>query len=113
MDPSQKTSSTTLFVFHHLLSVDSKYDEREQIDEGGVEKARPPEHEVALDGGLAIIAGADTTSSVLAGIFGNLVRHRDVYDRLRSEIDNAFPLGEGDPFDAGKLGELPYLNAVL
>ena len=66
-----------------------------------------------MDGGLAIIAGADTTSSVLSGTFYYLLRYRDVYDRLRRQIDEAFPLGEGDPFDAGKLKEIPLLDAVM
>ena len=65
------------------------------------------------DGILAIIAGSDTTSSVLGGIFLNLLSHRDVYDRLRLEIDSAFPPGESDVFDAAKLGAMPLLNAVM
>ena len=64
-----------------------------------------------MDGGLAIVAGADTTSSVLAGTFLNILSHRDVYDRLRHEIDSTFSLGE--PFDSVKLGAMPMLNAVM
>ena len=66
-----------------------------------------------MEGTLAIAAGADTTSSVLAGIVCNLLQHRDVYDRLRNEIDSVFEPGQTDAFDAAKLAELVYLNAVM
>ena len=66
-----------------------------------------------MDGVLAIVAGADTTSSVLAGIFANLLRNRDIYDRLRREVDTTFPPGEGELFDAAKMCTMQLLNAVM
>ena len=61
----------------------------------------------------AIIAGADTTSTVISGLFYYLLSNRSVFDRLREEVDSAFPLGEGEPFDTSKLAKMPYLNAVM
>lgn len=65
------------------------------------------------DGVLAIVAGSDTTSSVLSGLFHYLLAHPASYRRLQEELDDAFPPGEGDPFDANELAELPFLNAVM
>ena len=61
----------------------------------------------------AIVAGADTTSTVLGGLFFYLLSNPGILDRLRKEIDTEFPLGEGEPFDAAKLAAMPYLNAVM
>ena len=74
--------------------------------------------EVPRDQGLneifaAIIAGADTTSTVLSGLFFNLLSNPSVLERLRKEADKEFPRGEGEPFDAAKLAGMPYLNAVM
>lgn len=89
-------------LFYHLM------------DEGGVEKVKPTVAEVLSDGGLAIIAGSDTTSTVLSGLFYHLLRQPDVYCRLQSEVDTVFPMKDGEPFDAHKLEkDMPYLNAVM
>ncbi|KAH8108750.1 high nitrogen upregulated cytochrome P450 monooxygenase 2 [Phellopilus nigrolimitatus] len=83
------------------------------IDEDGVEKTPPTEAEIISNGGLAIVAGSDTTSSTLGGIFYYLLTHPDDYNRLQKEVDAVFPPGEGDPFDAAKLIGMPFLNAVI
>lgn len=62
---------------------------------------------------LAILAGSDTTSTVLSGLFYFLLTHPEEYRRLRDEVDRMFPPGEGDPFDSVKLSEMPFLNAVM
>lgn len=62
---------------------------------------------------LAVIAGSDTTSTVLSGLFCYVVADQACYKRLQSEVDSFFPIGEGDPFDAARLAEMPYLNAVM
>ncbi|KAI5116694.1 hypothetical protein M0805_002856 [Coniferiporia weirii] len=62
---------------------------------------------------LAIVAGSDTASSTLSGLFFDLLTNPDVYDRLQKEIDDAFPLSEGDALDMTKLSELTFLNAVI
>ncbi|KAH8108748.1 high nitrogen upregulated cytochrome P450 monooxygenase 2 [Phellopilus nigrolimitatus] len=82
-------------------------------DEDGVEKTRPTEAEILSNGELAIVAGSDTTSTTLGGIFYYLLTHPDDYNRLQKEVDAGFPPGEGDPFDATKLTEMPFLNAVI
>ncbi|KAH8113754.1 high nitrogen upregulated cytochrome P450 monooxygenase 2, partial [Phellopilus nigrolimitatus] len=83
------------------------------IDEDGVEKTPPTEAEIISNGALAIVAGSDTTSSTLGGIFYYLLTHPDDYKRLQKEVDAVFPPGEGDPFDATKLIGMPFLNAVI
>ena len=61
----------------------------------------------------AIVAGADTTATILGGIFYYLLTHPEAYKQLQAEVDSAFPLGEGDPLDSAKLAGMPYLNAVM
>lgn len=75
--------------------------------------APPADEEVVADGVLAIIAGSDTTSTVLSGLFCFVIANPEVYARLQKEVDAFFPAGEGDPFDATRLAEMPYLNAVM
>ena len=60
-----------------------------------------------------MIAGSDTTSTVLSSLFSLLLRHPKEYHRLQKEVDEVFPPGEGDPFDATRLAEMPFLNAVM
>ena len=62
---------------------------------------------------LAVIAGSDTTASVLSNTCYYLMQNPSDYDALRQEVDKAFPLGEGDPFDSTKLASMKYLNAVM
>ena len=61
---------------------------------------------------MAIVAGADTTSSVLSSIFYCLLTHPETYGRLRAEVDRFYPLEE-DPFNTTYHAEMPYLNAVM
>ena len=94
--------SPTKDLFYHL------------IDEGDVEKVKPTMAEILSDGGLAIVAGSDTTSTVLSGLFYYLMSHPDVYHHLQKEVDTVFPKEGGDPFDAHKLETgMPFLNAVM
>ena len=84
-----------------------------QIDEEHIEPVPPTEKEIISDGVIAIIAGSDTTSTTLSGLFYYLMSNPVEYKRLQNEIDAAFPPEEGDPFDATKLAEMPFLNAVM
>ncbi|THH05653.1 hypothetical protein EW145_g4639 [Phellinidium pouzarii] len=95
---------------HGSLSKDLFY---HLIDEDHIEKTPPSTEVVISDGGLAIVAGSDTTATVLSGIFFFLLTNPSVHARLQQEIDAAFPLGEGEPFDATKLAEMSFLNAVI
>ena len=84
-----------------------------QIDEDHVENVPLTDKELNSDGSLAIIAGSDTTSTTLSGLFYYILSNAVEYKRLQAEIDTAFPPGEGDPFDTTMLAEMPYLNAVM
>ena len=57
---------------------------------------------VAQDGGLAIVTGSVTTSSVHTAVVYNLIRHPAAYERLQEEVDAAFTSGE-EPLDVTKL----------
>lgn len=77
------------------------------------EKERMSPAEALSDAVMAIITGYDTTASVLAGILYYTIRNPDVYSRLREEVDEYFQRAEGSSLDSSKLGELPYLSAVM
>ena len=62
---------------------------------------------------MIVVAGSDTTATTLSGVFYYLMRYPEVMKRLRKELDEAFPPGEGEPFDYTKLAELTFLNAVM
>jgi len=61
---------------------------------------------------LAIIAGSDTTSSVLTAALYYLLRNPEAYERLQAEIDGAFPSGE-EPLDVTKLVQMEWLNGCI
>lgn len=87
----------------------------DQIDEDKLlpEEERPSEGETISDATLAIVAGYDTTASTLTGVLYHVIQHSNIYSRLRKELDVYFLTDEGSSLDASKLGELPYLNAVM
>jgi len=87
-------------VFYHLSGEELPESERPSIDD------------VAQDGGLAIIAGSDTTSSVLAAIFYYLLLNPEAYKRLQGEVDSAFASGE-EPLDVLKLSQMEWLNGCI
>ena len=64
------------------------------------------------DGVLAIIAGADTTSSALTSLVYCLLTHPDVYARLQAEVDKFYPPGE-DVYDPKHHRDMHFLNAVM
>lgn len=76
------------------------------------ETERPSFEDLAQNGTLAIIAGSDTTSSILTAIIYYLLRNPAAYDRLQEEVDSAFPSGE-EPLDAVKLSHLEWLNGCM
>ncbi|KAI0265038.1 high nitrogen upregulated cytochrome P450 monooxygenase 2 [Gloeopeniophorella convolvens] len=75
-------------------------------------EARPPLPAVVSDGLVAIIAGSDTTSTILSALFNQLIQNKDAYERLRDEISQEFPDGE-EPVDITRLSQLPWLNACI
>lgn len=65
---------------------------------------------------LTIVAGSDTTASVMSSIICYLLCHPDVYKRLRDELDHAFPYVDADGvpvIETEKLSSLNLLNAVI
>ncbi|TEB30428.1 high nitrogen upregulated cytochrome P450 monooxygenase 2 [Coprinellus micaceus] len=62
---------------------------------------------------LTILAGSDTTSSSMAMIFFNLLREPRCYKKLQKEIDVSVAEAGGSIPSMEKLGQLPYLNAVI
>ena len=76
------------------------------------EDERPTFDDVANDGGLAIIAGSDTTSGALTATLYYLLRNPEAYDRLQEEVDAAFPIGE-EPLDVTKLSQMEWLNGCM
>ncbi|KAG6849321.1 hypothetical protein H0H93_009462 [Arthromyces matolae] len=79
------------------------------MNEGGEDADPTTIEEAVSDGAVAIIAGADTTSSVLANFIYFLLVNPQSYKRVQSEIDT---LGD-EIMDFGKQARLPYLTAAL
>jgi cytochrome P450 len=52
---------------------------------------------------LAIVAGSDTSATVLANTFFLLLSHRESYKRLKLELDEAFPRAVKEPTDPALL----------
>ena len=65
---------------------------------------------------LTIVAGSDTTATTLTAIMCFLLTHRNPYNTLRAELDEACPSSNADGWpeiEIDKLGKLSYLNAVV
>ena len=60
-----------------------------------------------------MVAGSDTTATVLSGVFFYLLSNPDTYERLKSEVDEYFPREGGDAVSGTVLAEMPFLNAVM
>ncbi|KAH8987506.1 hypothetical protein EDB86DRAFT_2949843 [Lactarius hatsudake] len=69
------------------------------------ESERPSPIDVTKDGQLAIVAGSDTTSSVLTAALYYLICNPDAYERLQAEVDRAFLSGE-EPLVVTKLSQM-------
>lgn len=67
--------------------------------------------EIILNSALFIVAGSETTASLLAGLSMWLMRTPHVYQKLCQEIRTTFPKAEDMSFL--KLQQLPYMNACL
>ena len=61
---------------------------------------------------MAIVAGSDTTSSVLTAALYYLLHNPVVYERLQAEVDGAFLSGE-EPLDVSKLNQMEWLNGCM
>jgi hypothetical protein len=76
------------------------------------EAERPSISDVAQNGGLAIIAGSDTTSSVLTALLYYLLLNPGAYKHLQEEVDLAFTVGE-EPLDTVKCSHMEWLNGCM
>ncbi|KAF7375103.1 High nitrogen upregulated cytochrome P450 monooxygenase 2 [Mycena sanguinolenta] len=95
-----KSTAQTKDLWYHLM------------DDAGLEKQKPPLGNVVADGALAIVAGADTTASVLSSLFFLLLSNPKYYEQLQAEIDVHFPPG-ADPLDPKPHADMKFLNACI
>ncbi|KAF9444394.1 cytochrome P450 [Macrolepiota fuliginosa MF-IS2] len=87
-------------LFHYMIEA------AEEADSG-----MNPESLILQNSLLAIVAGSDTTASILSNVFYYLMRYPDYYKHLQEEIDGALD-GSGS-VEADRLTNLAFLNAVL
>lgn len=71
--------------------------------------------QITTDASFAISAGADTTSSVLTSCIYCLTKNPSDLKLLRDEVDALFSDGDDENllFDAQRLADMKYLNAVM
>jgi len=68
---------------------------------------------IASNSLLAIVAGSDTTASVLSHIIYYLICNPEYQQRLRHELDESLAILAGEPIKSNLLATLPFLNAVI
>ncbi|THH23115.1 hypothetical protein EUX98_g8060 [Antrodiella citrinella] len=95
-----QSGSTTKDLFHYLNNED------------GVDTVSRPLSHVASDAVLAVVAGSDTTSVVLSNALFYVLNDREVYAKLKAEVDLYYPPGE-NACDTKHYGKMVYLDAVL
>lgn len=84
-----------------------------QADESRREKRVPPFSDLIADGTLTIVAGADTTATVLTAFFYYLLSNPRYISALRDEVDDFFERGL-DIFSPTKDdGELSLMTACM
>ncbi|KAK8136687.1 cytochrome P450 monooxygenase [Apiospora sp. TS-2023a] len=76
------------------------------------------EDQILSETTLQMVAGADTTASVISVILLYLMTHPRVYGKLQSEIDDAFLItntnsADGEVISDADARKLPYLQAVI
>lgn len=103
-------------LFYHLVCCAPRshaYDaDLPQSDEEGSMKVPPSLPTMIADGLLAIIAGSDTTSTVLTSVIYFLLRHPEAHQRLQAELAENF-LPDEEPTDPVRLSRMPWLNACM
>jgi len=82
-----------------------------QSDELGAEKEEIPFDIVINDSDLVVIAGSDTTKTVLSSLFFYLLRNPERLARLREEIDRFYPPSES--LSSKHFQEMSYLDACI
>lgn len=66
---------------------------------------------VINDGDLVVIAGSDTTKTVLSSLFFYLLSNPEKLGKLREEIDRFYPPGE--TLSSKSFQEMSYLDACI
>lgn len=82
-----------------------------QSDELGAEKEEIPFEIVINDGDLVVIAGSDTTKTVLSSLFFYLLSNPEKLAKLREEIDRFYPPAES--LSSKHFQEMSYLDACI
>ncbi|KAH8800595.1 cytochrome P450 [Flagelloscypha sp. PMI_526] len=75
------------------------------------DKSAPPETAFPEDSRLLIVAGSDTTASLMANILFYLVRYPEYLQQLVESLDQLFPNGDED-WDADRL-TIPLLDGII
>ena len=83
----------------------------EDIQGAGKNEPRPSMDQIVNDGILTMVAGSDTTSGTLTGLFACLLSNPAAYEKLQAEVDRFYPAGE--TITTKHFKEMHYLNAVL
>ncbi|KAJ3338028.1 hypothetical protein HDU93_010094 [Gonapodya sp. JEL0774] len=71
------------------------------------------EEEVARTIGALHMAGGETTGGALSWAIYYLLRTPTAFEKLRIELDEAFPTGLSERLELAKLKKLPFLDAVI
>jgi len=69
------------------------------------------EGEIESNASLFIIAGSDSIATALAGVTWYLLQNPQIYEKLKEELDLAFPTEQ--ELTVQKVEQLPYLVAVM
>ncbi|KAH6680155.1 cytochrome P450 [Halenospora varia] len=93
----QDTKSERKDFMHYILKQGEHYDLSQD--------------EVIVNAALFIVAGSETTASTLASLTNNLLRHPEVYAKLKKEIRETFAF-ESD-IKLAVVNDLPYLSACI
>lgn len=105
--------------FHSIVSKIPKRKECEQGESDFVtyiQRSKDPKSSLSLDEMLSnssflMIAGSETTATLLAGCTFFLLKHPDTYDELVSQIRHQFKCASEMSF--ASLADIPYLRSVL
>ena len=66
---------------------------------------------MANDADLVVVAGSDTSKTVLSSLFYYLLCNQEKLDKLREEIDRFYPPGES--LSSKHFQEMSYLDACI